>query len=61
MQLELISSKKSEGSCLKITTSFYRPFLDGGYKSMISNMMDSGCFDDFIKAILEYITKSGID
>ena len=44
---------------LKITTSFYRPFLDGGYKVMIVHMMDTGCFDGFMKTVLEQLLQSG--
>ena len=59
LQLELVSNKKIENTCLKVTASFYRPFLDGSYKLMIVHMMDSGCFDDFIKSVLEHVTLSG--
>ena len=59
LQLELVSKKDSEGSQLIVTASFYRPFLDGSYKNMISQMIDSGCFDDFIASLLEHVIHSG--
>ena len=59
LQLEVVSKLDTTGASLHVTASFYRPFLDGGYQSMISQMMDTGCFDGFIQSVIEQIVQSG--
>ena len=60
LQLELVSADNSEGKSLTVTASFYRPFLDGGYQTMIIGMMDSGCFDGFMRSIIDQLVQTGI-
>ena len=62
LDLELTpATDESTRTGLRVTTSFYRPFLDGGYKVMIVHMMDTGCFDGFMKSVLDQLLQSGIN
>ena len=49
-----------DGPTLSVATSFYRPFLDGGYKSMITGLMNAGCFDDLMEHAILLIVAKGI-
>jgi len=59
LQLKVVSKLGSSDAGLDVTASFYRPFLDGGYRNMIAQMMDSGCFDGFIQSVIEQLVHSG--
>ena len=43
-----------------VTASFYRPFLDSGYRSMIVNLMEAGCFDALIEKAICLSAEKGI-
>ena len=61
VELELTHGQRVKADCeMTITASFYRPFLDGGYKVMVAHMMDTGCFDGFMKSVLDQLLKPGI-
>ena len=61
MDLELLSSadsRRGKPRTMAVSASFYRPYLDGGYKHMIVEMMLSGCFDGLVeKAIVLAVDK----
>ena len=78
MDLELCSgadSAKTQGRPprqMLVTASFYRPFLDSSYRSMIIHLMEAGCFDSLIekaiclsaekgKGIIANAPKHGLD
>ena len=60
LSLELTSKQHPDCAVIKITASFYRPFLDGSYQKMIADMMESGCFDNFIQLALEHLLRPGM-
>ena len=61
LELELTHGQKlDKEQGLTITASFYRPFLDGGYKIMITHMMDTGCFDAFMKSVMDQLLSPSI-
>ena len=52
MNLELCTgfdSNPTKPRLIPASASFYRPFLDGGYKQLITSMMDAGCFDELVE------------
>ena len=59
ISLELFPEGQKAGVPVKVTSSWYRPFLDGGYKSMINSMMESGCFDEFMRSVISQLLKTG--
>ena len=59
ISLELFPEGPKIGTPVKVTSSWYRPFLDGGYKSMINGMMESGCFDEFMRSVINQLLKNG--
>ena len=59
VELELTAGEKAEKEALEMTVSFYRPCLDGAYQTMITHMMDTGCFDLFMKSVLDQILSPG--
>ena len=59
IDLEVLSKGDAEGPSLIVTASWYRPFLDGGYKQMIAGMLDSGCFDGFMRSVINQLVKPG--
>ena len=61
LDLEVINGQRPDCTTgLNVKASFYRPFLDGSYKVMIIHMMDTGCFDDFMKSVLEQLLLAGM-
>ena len=44
-----------------VTASFYRPFLDSGYRSMIVNLMEAGCFDSLIEKAICLSAEKGAE
>ena len=40
--------------------SFYRTDLDGSYQKMIIDMMDVGCFDDFMGSVIRFVMNDGM-
>ena len=48
-----------DGPTLSVSTSFYRPFLDSGYKAMISSLMDAGCFNILIEHAMDLVLTKG--
>ena len=56
--VKLVTSKESENQ-MTIVTSFYRPFLDGTYKEMVSALLDDGVFDDFVASIIRLLAGKG--
>ena len=58
--LELFPETKKEGEPVKVTASWYRPYLDSGYKRMITEMLQSGCFDDFMRNIISQLLRDGM-
>ena len=59
MDLELTAQGDVSRGSLEVTVSFYRPFLDGAYRVMITHMMDTGCFDAFMKSVLNQLLSPG--
>ena len=59
LDLEVSSKEDVQATAVKVTASWYRPFLDSGYQAMVVNMIDSGCFDGFMRSILEQIIRAG--
>ena len=57
--LESVCKKGSMPGSLAVTTSFYRPHLDGGYKEMITGLMNAGCFDLLIEHTVELVITQG--
>ena len=57
--LEVVHKKGSLVGSLTVTTSFYRPHLDGGYKEMIAGLMNAGCFDLLIEHTVELVITNG--
>ena len=49
----------ADDPCVEIVTSMYRPFVDGGYRNMISTMVTAGEFDAFIGALLQGLLSQG--
>ena len=63
MDLELCSSTDCSGRkarTLAVSASFYRPFLDGSYQVMITEMMKSGCFDGIVERAILLAVSQGI-
>ena len=59
LELEVSSKEDVHATAVKVTASWYRPFLDSGYQAMIAKMIDSGCFDGFMRSIIDQLVQPG--
>ena len=55
----ICQSGVEDGPTLSVSTSFYRPYLDSGYKTMITGLMDAGCFNILIEHAMDLILMRG--
>ena len=42
-----------------VITSFYRGHLDGAYQAMVSEMLEYGCFDNFVCSVIRSVVVDG--
>ena len=54
-----LATNMEEKKQVTVTTSFYRPYLDGAYKTLVTALLDDGIFDDFVAAIIRLLAGTG--
>ena len=54
-----LSTNMGEKTSVMVTTSFYRPYLDSAYKTLITALLNDGIFDDFVAAIIRLLAGTG--
>ena len=60
VEFEVVPRKDVVREPFSFMISFYRTDLDGSYQKMIIDMMDVGCFDDFMGSVIRFVMNDGM-
>ena len=56
---EPVPGAENEGPRMDVVTSFYRGHVDPAYRSLVSDMIEGGLFDEFISGVLQGLVYQG--
>ena len=54
-----LSTNMGDDKQVMVTVSFYRVYLDGAYKALVSALLDDGVFDDFVASVIRLLAGTG--